>query len=118
METLTFRNATKAELLDPICQDAEAFMAENRRAFDLVFVDVFKGRKVPSFVTTRSFLLRCKGSVAHGGRVALNYLVGDEAKWEKFRQLLQDVFPSGDVLSLRDNRIFVGGVPAAMPRPG
>jgi spermidine synthase len=108
METLTWRNAKQTERLEPICQDAEAFMAENRRTFDLIFVDVFKGRKVPSFVTSRAFLLRCRDSLASGGRLALNYLVDDEHKWEKVWQLLEDVFSSGQVLGFRDNRIFIG----------
>jgi spermidine synthase len=104
METLV--DQRHHEELEPVCQDAEAFMAENQRRFDLVFVDVFKGRKVPWFVTTPGFLRRCRDSLAPGGRLAFNYLVEDEHRWERVRRIFADVFPEARVVKSYDNRIL------------
>jgi len=41
LETLGEGDSPK---LEPVCRDAESFMAENERKYDLVFVDVFKGQ--------------------------------------------------------------------------
>lgn len=107
----TLGSQQHAEVLEPVCQDAEAFMEENQRGFDLVFVDVFKGRKVPSFVTTPLFLRRCRRSLAPGGRMALNYLADDERRWAKLRGVLVGVFPDAEILCVGDHRILVARAP-------
>jgi hypothetical protein len=113
METLLDENRPQADQLEPVCQDAEAFMAENQRRFDLVFVDVFQGRKVPGFVTTPGFLGRCQAALAPGGRLVLNYLADDVEAWAKLQQSLLALFPGAEVASIRDNRILVSApVPA------
>lgn len=107
MDTLVDERHPDADNLEPVCQDAEAFMAENQRTFDVIFVDLFKGRKVPPFVTTPVFLRRCRKALSPGGRVVLNYLADDEQQWAKLRALLLAIFPGADVASIRDNRIMV-----------
>jgi spermidine synthase len=107
METLVDERRPHADQLEPICQDAEAFMGESRRTFDLVFVDIFKGRWVPPFATEPRFLRRCRDSLAPGGRLALNYLADDEQRWEKLRRVLLEIFPGARVESVRDNRILI-----------
>jgi len=109
METLAEDGRPPADRLEPICQDAEAFMEENRRQFDLVFVDVFRGRRVPAFVTTPLFLHRCRDSLAPGGRVVFNYLADDEDRWKKVHEVLLGIFPGAPVASIRDNRILISG---------
>ncbi|MGD0835737.1 MAG: hypothetical protein ABSB49_03725 [Polyangia bacterium] len=107
IETLVDGGRQPGDGLVPVWRDAEAFMAENRLQFDLVFVDIFQGRRVPSFVTTPLFLRRCRASVAAGGHFALNYLVDDEQRWAKLHTLLLTIFPRAQVETARDNRIVI-----------
>ncbi|MGC9983744.1 MAG: hypothetical protein ABSF35_08945 [Polyangia bacterium] len=93
--------------IEPVCDDAESFMAQNGRKYDLVFVDVFKGRAVPDFVTTPLFLKQCRDSLAVGGVLAFNYIEGDKHKWEDVRALLAGVFPGCQVVSRGDSRILI-----------
>jgi predicted membrane-bound spermidine synthase len=111
METLV--DAARPHQLEPVAEDAEAFMAENQRKFDLVFVDLFVGRRVPHFVTTPHFLRRCRNSLAPGGRIALNFLADDEQKWSRQHESLLGIFPGAQVASARDNRIFLSAPMAA-----
>jgi spermidine synthase len=112
-ETLQAKGRPQPDQIEPVCQDAEAFMAESRRTFDLIFVDVFKGRKVPYFATTPSFLRRCRDSLAPGGRLSFNYLADDEQKWQELQQRLLGIFPGAQVATSHDNRILI-----SEPMPG
>jgi len=104
LETLGESDSLK---LDPVCRDAESFMAQNERKYDLVFVDVFKGRAVPDFVTAPLFLMQCRDSLSLGGRLALNYIEVDNRKWERVRRLVAGVFPGCQLVSKDDNRILI-----------
>ena len=93
--------------LEPVCHDARSFMAQNECKYDLVFVDLFKGRIVPDFVTTPLFLGQCRDSLSPGGRLALNYIEVDKHKWEKARRVLAGAFPGAPIVSKDDNRILI-----------
>ncbi len=93
--------------LELVCRDAESFMAQNERKYDLVFVDVFKGREVPGFVTTQPFLMQCRDSLSPGGRLALNYIEVDKQRWEDVQELVAIVFPGCQTVSNDDNRILI-----------
>ena len=94
-------------LLEPVSDDAESFMAQNERKYDLVFVDIFKGRVVPDFVTSPLFLRQCRNSLAPGGRVALNYIEINKHKWDNVQKAIAGVFPGCQVISKDDNRILI-----------
>lgn len=104
IETLGEGNSPK---LEPMCRDAEAFMAESQRKYDLVFVDVFKGRVVPDFATTPLFLKQCRDSLAPGGILVFNYIEGDRDKWAEVRAAIAGVFPGCQLVSRNDNRILI-----------
>lgn len=93
--------------ISPVCNDAQAFMAQNKNVYDLVFLDVFMGRTVPEFVTTGEFLTLCKAGLAPNGRLAFNYIINDEQEWENVQQVFTEVFPEHKVLDHGINRIFV-----------
>jgi hypothetical protein len=95
------------QMLNPVCQDAESFMAENQHKYDLVFVDIFNGRTVPDFVTAPLFLRRCRDSLSPGGRLALNYIEVHKCKWEKAQKVIANVFPGCRLVSRNDNRILI-----------
>src|SRR6185312_16104180 len=42
-----------------VCNDAVNYIEQNTDKYDLIFVDVFIGRQVPSFVTSERFLNLC-----------------------------------------------------------
>jgi spermidine synthase len=108
METLLAdQDPDHPDELEPVCEDAEAFMATNQRRFDLVFIDIFKGRRVPAFATTPLFLRQCRDSVTDGGHVALNYLVDGEQPWSDLRRAFLRIFPEAHIASHRDNRILI-----------
>lgn len=87
--------------------DAEAFMADNQRKFDLVFVDLFSGRDVPEFVTRAAFLRRSRSALGPGGHLALNYLERDQDGWHRLKAAFDEVFPGGHIISKDDNRILI-----------
>ena len=93
--------------IDPVCSDAQAFMAQNKNTYDVVFIDVFMGRTVPEFVTTSEFLTLCKASLSTTGRLAFNYIINDEQQWENVQRVFTNVFPEHKILDHGINRIFV-----------
>ena len=93
--------------LEPVLADAGSFMADNERKYDLVFVDVFKGKTVPSFVTSLLFLRQCRASLAPGGRLALNYIEAHTNQWEKVQRVFAGVFPGSHIISKDENRILI-----------
>jgi SAM-dependent methyltransferase len=95
------------ESLEPVLADAELFMAENGRKYDLVFVDIFRGKSVPGFVTSPAFLRQCRDSLSPGGRLALNYIEVHKNKWEKVQRVFVDVFPGSHIVSKEANRILI-----------
>lgn len=112
MDTLSPNRRAAPDQLEPVCQDAEAFMAENQRKFDLIFVDLFRGRRVPAFVRTPLFLRRCRASLTTRGHAVFNYLADNQQAWQALHGALLAVFPGAEVISIRDNRIVIGGASA------
>ena len=104
LETLGEGDSPK---LEPVGEDAESFMAQNERKYDLVFVDVFKGRKAPDFVTSPPFLMQCRNSLSPGGHLALNYIEADPDQWERARALVAGVFPGCQMVTKADSRILI-----------
>ena len=93
--------------LELVCRDAESFMAQNQRKYDLIFVDIFQGRAVPDFVTGPSFLMQCRDSLSPDGHLAINYIEVDQHQWEKARGLVAAVFPGCHLVSRDDSRILL-----------
>ncbi len=91
----------------PVCEDAEVFMAGNKQQFDFIFIDIFDSRTVPDFVTNPAFLEQCHKSLTPGGRLALNYIINDEAKWALTQVNFEAVFPDHVIIKNDINRIFV-----------
>ncbi|MCW3122223.1 MAG: spermine synthase [Flavipsychrobacter sp.] len=95
--------------LDPVCADAKDFMAGNTASYDLIFVDVFIGRVVPDFVTTREFLRQCRQALAPNGRLAFNYIINDMEQWQDTQRIFTELFPVHTVVKHEVNRIFITG---------
>ena len=93
--------------IEPVCADAQAFMAGNTAKYDFLFLDVFNGRVVPPFVTTSEFLAQCRAAIAPGGHLAFNYMINDAREWEKVKLVFTGVFPGYKEIDLGINRVLV-----------
>lgn len=92
---------------EPLCEDAQTFVARKPGTFDFVFVDVFVGRYVPFFVSTPGFLNQLRCLVAPGGNLALNYIVNDPLTWVQLRTWWVATFPAGHIIEKGENRILI-----------
>lgn len=94
----------------PVCADAEAFMQNNTKSYDLLITDIFMSRIVPAFVTTETFLKQCRRSINPGGHFVLNYMVNNDSDWQTAYGTIASVFPNCRVLQHGVNRIVVATV--------
>ena len=104
---LEFAPAALAAHIDPICADAQRHMQQNTTTYDLLFIDVFLGRRVPPFVTTLPFLQQCKAALAPGGHLALNYIINNEHEWLQTQEAFRLVFPHHLIINKGENRLLV-----------
>ena len=94
----------------PVLSDAENFIQTNDGKYDLVVIDIFKGRVVPSFVMTNAFLQNCRRCMKPAATLVLNYMVNNEAEWQGSLRSFSDVFPEHDVITIGVNRILIATV--------
>ena len=93
--------------IEPVCNDALAYMEQSTGKFDLVFIDVFHSRVVPDFVTSERFLELCKYSLMPGGHLAINYIINYKPDWDDVKQLFTRMFPDHEEIDLGMNRILI-----------
>lgn len=102
------RSIPSLRLIQADAREYVAAQAKEHHRFDLVVVDLFIGRDIPEFVTSRSFLIYLKRLLGRRGMLVLNYL-REEGYGEKSKQL-HAVFASlfGDVKTsdVYRNRFF------------
>lgn len=89
------------------CTDALSFMNNNERKYDLLIVDIFTGRVAAEFVTSESFLLKCRQSLNSDGIFVLNYIINGYPFWEDAIETIKTVFPDTQVLEYQINRVIV-----------
>ena len=104
---MEFLGEDSTAAIEPICDDAMIFMGKNTAKYDLVFIDIFKGREVPDFVFTPLFLTHCRNSLAPGGRLAFNYIINDPQQWEQVKNRFTSVFLDNKILDDGINRILI-----------
>jgi len=98
--------------------DALAFVATDRRQFDLIVVDVFHDATVPAPFRQRPFLTALRERLAPGGQLLINLIVATaagEARLAAFEPELAAVFPDQRSMGIRSNVVFVAGKPTADP---
>jgi len=89
-----------------ICDDAEHFIKSTNLNYDLIIVDIFKGRVVPDFVNDTSFLLDCKDHLNIHGILSLNYMINKPAEWNMFKDKITEIFPKNKIYPVGINRII------------
>jgi spermidine synthase len=90
--------------------DAMFYLDMDNGKYDLLIVDVFKGRQVPAFITTDHFMQNCRNHINEGGSFVLNYIINEGAPWDKFKRILDAVFPGNEAISKGINRVIVAKV--------
>lgn len=101
------KHSAAAHRIKPVCTDAEAFMARNTAAYDLVVVDIFKGRTVPPFVTTTAFMQQCKSALNKDAHLVFNYIVEQPQEWQRVDTMLRSIFDQCFCIDDGLNRIIV-----------
>lgn len=99
-----------SEYITPVHADAKTYIADNKKQYDIVIVDVFNSRTVPEFVTTISFLAHCREAVKEGGYFVQNYIVEDEKKWKAADATFRSVFPTSICTDDGLNRVIIAKV--------
>jgi spermidine synthase len=104
---LEFSEASAAQKIEPVCADALEFIKNNKKAYNLIVIDVFLGRVVPGFISSIEFLELCKKCLQPPGRLVLNYIINDEMEWDTMKKNFVQVFPNCKVIKLDVNRILI-----------
>lgn len=103
----TLEEAGHADHVEVICEDAVQLVQQDTAVYDLLIIDLFRGRVVPDFATSASFLRQCEKHLAPSGTLVLNYIVNDREEWKAVKQVLDTVFPGHRVLRNGINRIVL-----------
>jgi len=93
--------------LDPQCINAAEFVTKDKRRYDMVCVDIFNGREVPSLFTEREFLVNSKRLLKPGGIWIMNYIVNDEVELYQYLSNVKSIFSNVDVIEKEQNRILI-----------
>ncbi len=102
--------APVAAKTNAILSDAETFMQTHTAAYDLLIIDIFKGRVVPAFVMAPAFLQNCRRCMTPAAILILNYMVNNEAEWQANLKTFQQVFPNHQVIATGINRLIIATV--------
>jgi len=90
-----------------INDDAQNFMQKHSERYDLIIIDIFSGRKVPAFVSTKNFIEKCRSCLNRNGIFIINYMLNDKEDNDNFYQL-KEYFPGEtDVIDIGINRVLI-----------
>lgn len=88
------------------CQDARIFLFRNKRTFDMIMVDAFRGGYVPFHLLTLEFYQLCAKRLAPGGCLTINAHAGTKLFTSTLRTLAR-VFPTVHTYGEQGNVIIV-----------
>jgi tRNA A58 N-methylase Trm61 len=91
----------------PCCENAAEFVKHDKQRYDLLCVDIFKGREVPSLFTEEEFLRNSKKLLKPGGIWIMNYIVNDEGEMLQFLQNVRRIFVNVEIIEKEQNRILI-----------
>jgi spermidine synthase len=93
-----------------VCDDASLFIEKDVHTYDLLVVDIFKGRKVPDFVLREEFLHLCRNRLHKGGSVVFNYMIETNDQWQYLKKRVETAFSSVTITTIGINRVIVARV--------
>jgi 16S rRNA G1207 methylase RsmC len=104
VESLTAKGITKIE---PYCDNAADFVKHHEQQYDMICIDIFSGREVPSIFTEREFLGQSKKLLKPGGIWIMNYIINDVKETMDYLRNVKEIFPDVEVIEKEQNRILI-----------
>lgn len=96
--------------IHPYCGDALIYMQQNKKQFNLICIDIFNDREVPSVFVTNGFLQMCRQALAPGGVWIMNYIIDEPEKWEVLKGNVSKAFGAFDILENDENRVLIAAL--------
>lgn len=93
--------------LQAVNGDACMFMKNNTHSYDLICIDVFKGRSVPECILQPDFFEACQKALNPGGYCIMNFIVHETKEWENLQNMLARFFPFIEIITKGNNRILL-----------
>lgn len=93
--------------LNPYCENAEEFVKREKGKYDLICVDIFKGREVPSLFIEEEFLMNSRRLLKPGGIWIMNYIINDDQEAARFFRNIKRIFINLEIIEKDQNRIVI-----------
>ena len=90
-----------------ICADAGQFVDKDNNRYDLIIIDVFKDRQVPAFVSTTTFIEKCRERLNDRGIIIMNYMLNNKEDQEKFNLVKNELLQGSKLIRLGVNQVLV-----------
>lgn len=90
-----------------VCADAQSFLLENTRRYDLLILDIFLGQQVPDYVHTPAFLSHCYDTLTPGGYFIFNFIRNERSRFLELAALVQATFPKTSAIEYGLNHVFI-----------
>lgn len=90
-----------------ICADANSWMRNNQKKYDVILVDIFEEHVVPIFVFKKPFVRQIFNSLNEKGYVILNMMFQSEFQQHEFEIKFSESFPKYDIIHTRKNKIYI-----------
>lgn len=100
----------KSHNITYVCADAGQFIIKDSGRYDMLVVDIFRNRSVPSEFTTVHFFGLCHKKLRPGGYFVFNYIAERQPEWDDALNNLRLVFGNVKVINEGINRITVAKV--------
>lgn len=100
-------SAMGVDNLSPYCENAADFVRRHGQAYDMICVDIFNGREVPSLFAEKQFLEDSRKLLKPGGIWIMNYIVNDEGEFREYIENVRGIFPAVDIIEKEQNRILI-----------
>lgn len=104
VESLTSKGITK---IKPYCDNAADFVKHHEHRYDMICIDIFSGREVPSLFTEREFLRQSKKLLKPGGIWIMNYIINDVKETMDYLRNVKEIFPDVEIIEKEQNRILI-----------
>jgi spermidine synthase len=90
------------------CADVRDFVGQHPKRYDMVVLDIFIDRIVPSFIVSPAFLNACSRLLnGPDALLVFNYIINKPAQWQSDRQLIESVFKIDQVIDLGLNQVLI-----------
>lgn len=81
--------------------DAVDFVTEARYKYDLICVDIFRGKGVPKGIESKVFLENIKNLLKDNGVLTINKIYSGFEELNRFKKFVQEVFPTSNSIVIK-----------------